>query len=205
MRIKKLAVADTYVIEPVVHTDSRGSFWEWYRFDQLEEVVGHKLELRQANASSSSRGVLRGLHFADVDPGQAKYVTCQSGVVIDYVVDIRTGSPTFGKWDSVRLDEVNKRAVFISEGIGHAFVALTDNAVVSYLVSGTYDPAKEHSINPLDPEIGLVFPNELDLILSEKDLAAPTFSEASQQGILPSWESAMARYEKLNVKDRTSK
>lgn len=205
MKIQNLAVADAYVIEPVVHTDSRGSFWEWYRFDQLEEVVGHKLDLRQANASSSSRGVLRGLHFADVDPGQAKYVTCQSGAVIDYVVDIRTGSPTFGKWDSVQLDESNRHAVYISEGIGHAFVALTENAVVSYLVSGTYDPTKEHSINPLDPEIGLIFPNDLALILSEKDLSAPTFSEAAQQGILPSWESAKAKYATLNGKDRTPK
>lgn len=203
MKIKKLEVVDTYLLEPVVQKDSRGSFWEWYRFDRLEEVVGHKLELRQANASSSRLGVLRGLHFADVDPGQAKYVTCQSGVVIDYVVDTRIGSPTFGKWDSVQLDERNKQAVYISEGIGHAFVSLTENAVVSYLVSGTYDPSKEHSINPLDPEIGLVFPNELDLILSEKDLAAPTLSEAAQQGILPTWESATKRYEILNMKDRS--
>ena len=204
MRIKELAVSDAYVVEPVVHTDIRGSFWEWYRFDQLEEVVGHKLELRQANSSSSSKGVLRGLHFADVEPGQAKYVTCPSGAVIDFVVDIRTGSPTFGQWDSVRLDETNKYAVYISEGIGHAFVALTENAVVSYLVSGTYDPAKEHSINPMDPEIGLIFPDELDLILSDKDLAAPTFAEAEKQGILPSWEAALARYATLNEKDRTS-
>ncbi len=133
-------------------------FLEWYRFDELERVVGHRLDLRQANMSVSKRGVVRGVHFADVPRGQAKYVKAVSGAVLDFVIDIRVGSPTFGQWDSVRLDTETHKAVYISEGLGHCFVALTDDAAVTYLVSDVYNPGAEHGITPLDPELGLVFP-----------------------------------------------
>jgi dTDP-4-dehydrorhamnose 3,5-epimerase len=177
VQIRELSIPDSYEITPVQWADDRGVFLEWYRFDKLERVVGHPLNLRQANTSVSKRGVVRGIHFADIPPGQAKYVTVTHGAVIDYVIDIRLGSPTFGEWDSVRLDTVDRRALYIGEGLGHAFVALTDDATVTYLVSDVYNVVAEHGINPVDPEIGLVFPDEAgQTLLSPKDLEAPSLA-----------------------------
>ena len=105
----------------------------------------------------SRRGVIRGIHFADVPPGQAKYVTCVRGAILDVVVDLRAGSPTFGQWVAVRLDE-RRRAVFLAEGLGHAFMALSDQATVLYLCSTPYAPGREHGVHPLDPEIGIDWP-----------------------------------------------
>ena len=198
MLIRELSIPDAYEITPELFGDDRGVFLEWYRFDKLAEVIGHPLDLRQANTSVSKRGVVRGIHFADIPPGQAKYVTAAHGAVLDYVIDIRVGSPTFGKWDTVLLDDVDRRAVYLSEGLGHAFVALTENATVSYLVSSTFSPGHEHGINPLDPEVGLVFPPEAgEPLLSAKDTDAPGLSAAAADGLLPTWPAARALYESL--------
>jgi dTDP-4-dehydrorhamnose 3,5-epimerase len=198
VQIRELSVPDAYEIVPVQHADDRGIFVEWYRFDRLEEVVGHPLTLRQANTSVSRRGAVRGIHFADIPIGQAKYVTVTRGAVLDFVVDIRVGSPAFGEWDSVLLDETDRKAVYLAEGLGHAFVALTDDATVSYLVSDVYRPQREHGITPLDPTVGLVFPAEAgDLALSEKDTSAPTLKEARDTGLLPTWDAARAYYPSL--------
>ncbi|MBG6058529.1 dTDP-4-dehydrorhamnose 3,5-epimerase [Cryobacterium sp. MP_M5] len=198
MLIRELSIPDAYEITPKLFGDDRGVFFEWYRFDKLAEVVGHPLDLRQANTSVSRRGVVRGIHFADIPPGQAKYVTATHGAVLDYVIDIRVGSPTFGKWDTVLLDDIDRRAVYLSEGLGHAFVALTENATVSYLVSSTFNPGHEHGINPLDPEVGLVFPPEAGApLLSTKDTDAPGLSAAAASGLLPTWPAARALYESL--------
>lgn len=158
MHIRELSIPTCYATTPIQHVDDRGVFLEWYRFDQLEEAVGHSLNLRQASTSVSKRGLLRGIHFANIPPGQAIYVTVKHGAVIDHVIDIRVGSPTFGKWDSVRLDSVERKAIYIGEGLGHAFVALTEDAIMSYLVSDTHNASAEHRINPLDPAVGIVFP-----------------------------------------------
>ncbi len=191
---------DGYEITPVQRTDDRGVFLEWYRFDELERVVGHPLDLRQANMSVSKRGVVRGIHFADVPRGQAKYVKAVSGAVLDFVVDIRVGSPTFGQWDSVRLDTDTHRAVYISEGLGHCFVALTDDAAVTYLVSDVYNPSAEHGITPLDPDLDLRFPEEAgEALLSPKDLEAPTLAEAAAAGLLPTWSDMRAFHDSQKV------
>lgn len=191
---------DGYEITPVQRADDRGVFLEWYRFDELERVVGHRLDLRQANMSVSKRGVVRGVHFADVPRGQAKYVKAVSGAVLDFVIDIRVGSPTFGQWDSVRLDTETHKAVYISEGLGHCFVALTDDAAVTYLVSDVYNPGAEHGIDPLDPEIGLVFPEEAgEPLLSPKDTDAPTLAEAAAAGLLPTWSDMRAFHDSQKV------
>ena len=199
MQIRELTIPDSYEITPVQRGDDRGVFLEWYRFDRLEEAIGHPLALRQANTSVSKRGVVRGIHFADLPLGQAKYVTVTHGAVIDYVIDIRVGSPTFGQWDSVRLDTVDRKAIYLGEGLGHAFVALTDDATVSYLVSDVYNAAREHGINPLDPDVGLVFPDEAgEALLSPKDLEAPSLADAAASGLLPTWEDTRAFYASLN-------
>ena len=195
MRIRELAVPDAWEITPVQRADDRGVFMEWYRFDVLEEAIGHSLDLRQANTSVSKRGAVRGIHFADVPPGQAKYVTAVHGSVLDFVIDIRVGSPTFGEWDSVLLDTEDRRAIYVAEGLGHCFVALTDDASVSYLVSEVYRPDREHGINPLDPDVGLVFPIEADdLLLSSKDTDAPGLFEARDAGLLPTIEASRDFY-----------
>lgn len=199
MQIRELNIAGAWEITPQAHADDRGVFLEWYRFDRLAEAVGHPIDLRQANTSVSRRGVVRGIHFADFPIGQAKYVTVTHGAVIDFAIDIRLGSPTFGQWDAVRLDDVDRRAIYISEGLGHAFVALTDDAVVSYLVTDVYNPTAEHAINPLDPTIALEFPAEAgEPLLSEKDLAAPSLAEAETLGLLPTWDAARAYYAELD-------
>ncbi|GAB3126742.1 dTDP-4-dehydrorhamnose 3,5-epimerase family protein [Glaciibacter psychrotolerans] len=199
MQIRELSIPDSYEITPKQFGDDRGVFLEWYRFDKLEETIGHSMDLRQANSSVSKRGVVRGIHFADVPVGQAKYVTATHGAVLDYVIDIRVGSPTFGQWDSVLLDDIDRRAIYIAEGLGHCFVSLTDNATVSYLVTDVFNPTREHGINPLDEQVGLVFPKEAgETLLSPKDLEAPSLAEAAASGLLPTWDVMRAFYQSLN-------
>ncbi|KJK56736.1 dTDP-4-dehydrorhamnose 3,5-epimerase [Saccharothrix sp. ST-888] len=186
MKFRELTIEDAFEVTPQLHGDPRGLFTEWYRFDRLAEVVGHPLRLAQANLSVSARGVVRGIHFADVPPGQAKYVTCVRGAVLDVLVDLRVGSPTFGRWEGVRLDDTDRRAVYIPEGIGHGFCALTDDATLSYLCSETFNPAGEHGIHPLDPGLAIEWPAEAPQ-LSAKDEAAPGLAEALACGLLPDY------------------
>ena len=203
MQIRELSIPDSYEITPILRSDDRGVFLEWYRHDLLEKTVGHSLDLRQANTSVSKKGVVRGIHYADIPRGQAKYVTATHGAVRDYVVDIRVGSPTFGKWDSVLLDTVDRRAIYLAEGLGHAFVALTDDATVSYLVSDTYNAPREHGIDPTDSAIGLDFSGMVgELLLSPKDTDAPSLAQAAEQGLLPNWDDMRRYYDSLDTKER---
>jgi len=197
VEIRELAVPDSHVIDLVPHGDSRGRFTEWYRADVLAAAVGHPLTLAQANHSVSARGALRGVHFASVPPGQAKYVYCPAGRLLDVVVDLRVGSPTFGVHDTVVLDSEHPRAVYLAEGLGHAFLSLADGTSVTYLVSTGYDPAREFTVSPLDPELDLPWPADVELELSDRDRAAPTLAEARAQGLLPTMEQCAARYAQL--------
>lgn len=202
MQIRELSIPDAFEVTPKQFGDDRGVFLEWYRFDRLENAIGHPLDLAQANTSVSKRGVVRGIHFADVPPSQAKYVTTTRGAVLDFVVDIRVGSPTFGQWDSVLLDDEDRRALYIAEGLGHCFVALTDDATVSYLVTSTFNAEREHGIDPLDPDVGLIYPEAAgELLLSPKDTAAPSLEQAAASGLLPTWEAARAYYDSLNDRE----
>lgn len=202
MKIRELAIPNAWEFTPTQHSDDRGLFFEFYRFEQLEQTVGHSLKLRQGNSSVSARGVVRGIHYALVPPGQAKYVTVTRGAMLDYVVDLRIGSPTFGEWDSVLLDEVDHRSVYLAEGLGHAIVALTADATVSYLVSEVFTPTRELGIHVLDPEIGLVFPVEIEHpLLSAKDTEALTLAEAVERKLLPTWQECLAVYSALDSGD----
>ncbi|MEV0808712.1 dTDP-4-dehydrorhamnose 3,5-epimerase family protein [Micromonospora sp. NPDC050200] len=191
MKIRQLSIEGAWEISPQQHGDPRGLFMEWYRFDKLAEAVGHPLRLAQANLSVSARGVVRGIHFADVPPGQAKYITCVRGAVLDVVVDLRVGSPTFGRWEGVRLDDVDRRAVYLSEGLGHGFCALTDDATLSYLCSTTYNPTGEHAVHPLDADLAIEWPAEAPQ-LSARDAAAPTLAQARESGLLPGYDACRA-------------
>ena len=201
MQVRELNIPHAWEFTPQQHADDRGVFFEFYRYEQLENAVGHPLTLRQGNTSVSSRGVVRGIHYALVPPGQAKYVSAFRGAFIDYVIDLRIGSPAFGTWDSVIIDDVDRRAVYLAEGLGHAIVSLTDDATVSYLVSEVFNPTRELGIDVLDPDIGLVFPSEIgEPILSPKDTAAPTLAEALAAGLLPTWQDSLSLYDSLDSK-----
>jgi len=198
MDYRELSIEGAWKITPQRHGDQRGMFLEWFKEPSFVDKFGHSFDLAQANLSVSAAGVLRGIHFADVPPSQAKYVTCPKGAVLDVVVDIRVGSPTFGQWDSVLLDDVDRRAVYLSEGLGHAFLSLEDGSTVVYLCSEPFTPAREHGINPLDPAIGIDWPtvardgSPLTFDFSAKDEAAPMLADAVEAGLLPSYEAAKA-------------
>jgi dTDP-4-dehydrorhamnose 3,5-epimerase len=184
--VEPLSIRGAWSYEPRQHEDSRGVFFEAFRAQDLQRVSGRALEVAQVNTSVSRAGVVRGIHFADVPPGQAKYVSCVRGAVLDVVVDVRVGSPTFGQWEAVRLDDRSRRAVFLSEGLGHGFAALTDDATVVYLCSTPYDPAVERGIAPLDPALGIDW-GVASPLLSAKDRDAPTLDAAREAGILPGY------------------
>ena len=151
MQFRQLDVPGVIEFNPTVFPDARGQLVVPFQQSSFADATGHQLQLAQYNHSVSRRGVIRGVHFADVPPGQAKYVHCARGTLLDVAVDVRLGSPTFGRWCSVLLKATTGRAVYLAEGIGHAFVALTDETVMAYLCSTGYDPAAEHVVHPLDP------------------------------------------------------
>jgi dTDP-4-dehydrorhamnose 3,5-epimerase len=162
------------VVEPQVHRDGRGFFLETYRAERLAEL-GVDEKWVQDNHSRSTRGVLRGMHFS-IGAGQAKLVRCARGAVLDVAVDIRRGSPTYGRWDAVRLDDVALRAVYLPVGFAHGFVVVSDVADVVYKCSSYYDPELERGFAWDDPDVAIRWP-ELDIEVSERDAAAPRLRE----------------------------
>ena len=187
-----LSIDGAWVVTPQVHSDARGSFLELFRADELIDALGYRMEIAQANCSVSRRGVIRGIHFADVPPGQAKYVSCVSGAILDVVVDLRVGSPGYGRWEAVRLDDENRRSVLVSEGLGHGFMALSETATAAYLCSTPYAPGREHGVHPLDPALGIAWPGVREPVLSDKDAAAPSLAEANEAGLLPRYSDCLA-------------
>ncbi|MET7683725.1 dTDP-4-dehydrorhamnose 3,5-epimerase [Streptomyces sp. NPDC005423] len=190
--MRPLDIEGAWVLEPKIFPDDRGSFHEWFRGAGFREATGQDLNLAQANCSVSKQGTLRGIHYADVPPSQAKYVKCVRGAVLDVIVDIRVGSPTYKRWEAVRLDDRAHHAVYLSEGLGHAFFALTDDATVVYLCSEGYAPEREHGIHPLDPDLAIEWPPGIEPLLSPKDEQAPTLAEAEARGLLPKYEECVA-------------
>lgn len=197
MQARQLAVPDAHEFLPRAFPDDRGVFVAPFQETAFVTALGHPMRLAQSNHSVSRRGTIRGVHYADVPPGQAKYVYCPSGALLDVVIDVRVGSPTFGQWDAVTLDSTDYRAVYLAEGLGHAFVALTEGAVMAYLCSTGYNPAGERGITPLDPALALPWPEDVEPILSAKDLAAPTLAQAAERGLLPSYADCRAHYAEL--------
>jgi dTDP-4-dehydrorhamnose 3,5-epimerase len=198
VQIDGTAIEGAWLCTPRQFPDERGVFLEWFRGDLLADQAKRRFDVVQANHSVSRRGTVRGLHLTDVPPGQAKYVYCTRGAILDVVVDVRDGSPTYGLHVAVTLDDSDRQGLFISEGLAHGFCALTDTAEITYLVSTTYDPAVERSINPLDPDIAIAWPADIgELVMSDKDRAAPTLAQARDAGTLPSYDACQARYVEL--------
>ncbi|MCL1899646.1 MAG: dTDP-4-dehydrorhamnose 3,5-epimerase [Promicromonosporaceae bacterium] len=191
MLVRELKIAGAFELTPKQLGDPRGMFMEAFKAPVFEQTMGHRFDLQQANLSVSAAGVVRGIHFADVPPGQAKYVQCVRGAVLDVIVDLRLGSPTFGQYDTVLLDDTDRRAVYLSEGLGHAFMSLEDGSTVMYLCSTGYNPGREHGVHPLDTEVAIAWPTEdrhgrpITPELSAKDEAAPSLAEATATGLLP--------------------
>jgi dTDP-4-dehydrorhamnose 3,5-epimerase len=185
---KALAIEGAWLFTPVLRPDDRGVFLESFKESTFQEAIGHGFDVKQMNISVSTKGTVRGIHFADVPPGQAKYVQCFDGRILDIVVDIRVGSPTFGQWQAVELDSESRKGLYIAEGLGHGFCALTESVTVGYLCSEQYAPTREHGVHPLDADLALPWPNGEDSILSPRDSAAPTLDAAARDGLLPSFE-----------------
>ncbi|WP_175407620.1 dTDP-4-dehydrorhamnose 3,5-epimerase family protein [Streptomyces sp. TRM64462] len=187
--MRELSIEGAWVRETRVLQDDRGSYHEWFRAPDLAEATGYGLgRLAQATCSVSGRGTLRGIHFADVPPGQATYVTCVRGAVLGVVVDVRVGSPTYRRWEAVRLDDGGRLALHAAEGLGHAFMALTDDATVVHLCSRGPDPERDHTVHALDPDLAIAWPAGIAPVMSLEDSAAPTLAEAERAGLLPSYE-----------------
>ncbi len=178
--VTQLDIPGAWFFTPRQFADDRGMFFEWFQDSTFLEAAGHSFNLAQANCSVSQKGVLRGIHYADVPPGQRKYVTCVTGSVMDVLVDLRKESPTFGQWRSVQLDTVDRNVVSIPNGVGHAFMALEDNTTIVYLCDQRYNPSGEREIYPLDQEIGIEWPTGIEPLLSPKDAAAPRFLEVKE-------------------------
>jgi dTDP-4-dehydrorhamnose 3,5-epimerase len=175
MRAVPTALAGVFVLEPAVHRDPRGFFLETFRDDAAHEL-GIRDRWVQDNHSRSARGVLRGMHFA-IGDGQAKLVRCPRGRILDVVVDIRRGSPTYGRWDSVVLDDEDHRQIYIPVGFAHGFVVLSEVADVAYRCSNYYDPAVERGFAWDDPDVGIAWPADVEVEVSARDADAPRLAD----------------------------
>ncbi|GAA2427490.1 dTDP-4-dehydrorhamnose 3,5-epimerase family protein [Streptomyces macrosporus] len=191
MRIVETAVPGAYTLVPDLLRDERGSFHEGMRAGELEKVLGHPFVPRQINYSVSRRNTLRGIHGVAIPPGQAKYVTCVRGALRDIVVDLRVGSPAFGRYEVNELDAVSGRAVYVPEGVGHGFLALTDDTCICYVLSTEHVPGTQIDIDPLDPDLALPWGFTERPLMSEKDARAPTVAEAMGAGLLATWEESL--------------
>jgi dTDP-4-dehydrorhamnose 3,5-epimerase len=171
-----LSIQGAWLFESPLHIDNRGDFREWFKETFVREKLGREFHIAQSNLSRSKRGVVRGIHFSTANEGQAKWITCANGKLWDVVVDIRPNSPTFRRWEAVELRAEEGKSVLISEGLGHAFLSLEDDTVISYLLTSPYSPKDEFAINPRDEEIAIAWP-DMPLLFSEKDAAAPSLRD----------------------------
>jgi len=182
VRIVETRLPGLVAIEPAVHGDERGFFVETYRHEwHAEAGIPEQDAFVQDNHSRSGRGVVRGLHF-QVGDGVAKLVRCARGRILDVAVDLRAGSPTYGQWEGVELDEQSMRELYVPVGFAHGFCVLSDIADVMYKQTAYYDGAVERGIAYDDPEIGIEWPLPAgELIVSERDAAAPRLSEIAAE------------------------
>lgn len=201
MRIAETAVPGAYVITPRHLVDERGAFFEHFRAERLAETLGHPFVPRQINYSVSRRNTLRGIHSVAIPPGQAKYVTCVRGALRDIVVDLRVGSPAFGTYESTLLDAESGRGLYIPEGVGHGFLALTDDTCICYVLSSEHVPGTQIDINPLDPDLALPWGFDEPPVMSEKDAHAPGVVEAEAAGVLAKWPVATQGTQSIAVRN----
>jgi NDP-hexose 3,5-(Or5-) epimerase len=189
LKIEPMAVLDAYRITPLHRPDRRGSFYEAWRLGDLGAATGHPFEVRQVNFSVSRRHTLRGFHGTTYPPGQAKLVTCVRGAAFDVAIDLRIGSPTFGGFDVTLQEAGSGVGVYLADGLGHAFLALTEDTCMNYLCSTEYVPGTMIDVQAIDPDLGVPWPLDGEPVRSDKDAAAPTLAEVAAAGILPRYRS----------------
>jgi dTDP-4-dehydrorhamnose 3,5-epimerase len=186
MNFKEIGFESVWLAQLDVFPDSRGYFYELYSEAEKGENLPIRFTPKQSNFSLSKKGALRGIHFSLIPDGQIKWLTCVSGSILDCVVDLREGSPTFGSHHLIKISAAEPQALLIDSGIGHAFLSLEENTIVNYLLSSTYDPKFEFAINPLDKTLRIKWPTS-QLVLSDKDRTAITLREAGLLQKLPQY------------------
>lgn len=185
MRAEPTGIDGSWVIQPTLHPDDRGVFLESFTQANLMKITGREMPVAQQNISVSRLGTIRGIHYALNPPGQAKFVTCVVGRALDVVVDLRLGSQTFAQYRAVELSAADHNCVFIAEGLGHAFMALSDEVTMCYLTSSPFDPNQEFGVNIYDSQISIEWPTHIPHLVSPKDEAALSLQEMSDKGLLP--------------------
>jgi len=188
MKLKELSIPELFVMESPVWGDDRGFFREWFTAHDVA-AAGAPFLAQQANLSMSARNVVRGLHYSLAPQGQAKIVTCVFGAIDDVIVDVRVGSPTFGRVEVVRLRAEDGVSVYLPAGVAHGFCVTSEHAALTYLLSSPYNAALELEIHPLDAEIGVPWAIEGEPTLSAKDAAAPSLRKRLAANQLPNYPS----------------
>lgn len=185
--MRTLGIEGSFVSEHNVYRDERGLFREWFKKSDFQSN-NLDFDIAQANHSTSGKNVLRGIHYSKSPKGQHKLVSAAYGEVLDVIVDLRVGSPTYLKVEKVRLNSESGDVLFVPSGVGHSFFVVSEVASVVYLTSSEFDADNEKTISPLDPELGLKWPvSAEELVLSERDLSAPTLALAISAGHLPTY------------------
>ena len=187
MSMIALDIDGAWLYTSKVHNDERGNFREWFKLSEISSLAGINFKVAQANTSQSKRGVIRGIHYSLAPEGQAKWITCTSGEIRDVIVDIRRGSPTYGKSVVINLSANSGDAILLGAGLGHGFSAMEEGTTVVYLVSSEYSPQHEFSINPLDSDLKIDWGfTSSEIQMSPSDSAAPSFRQRADSGLLPS-------------------
>jgi len=184
MRIEPASIEGVWIIQNEIYSDQRGAFQEWFQGERFKEATGIDFKPHQANSSLSRKGVIRGIHYSTSKDGQAKLVTCTGGEILDVIFDIRKDSKTFGQHVSVPMRAQDGKSVYIAEGLGHAFISLTENSNVVYLLSSSYSPKDEHAVNPFDATLNFKWPLE-NVILSDRDATAFSLQYQIEANNLP--------------------
>jgi dTDP-4-dehydrorhamnose 3,5-epimerase len=189
MKFTPLAIQGAWLAESSVWPDERGLFREWFKRDEIRNSTGIDFDVKQANFSVSNKSVIRGIHYSLAPEGQAKWITCVSGSIIDVVVDLRPKSLTFKKVEYIELESGDGKALLIGSGLGHGFLSREDNSGITYLLSSPYAPNYEYDISPIDLELGIKWQkgnsNEVNFVMSKKDLSAPSLNARIAEGKLP--------------------
>ena len=185
MNITPLSIDGAWLIKGKRFEDDRGWFQEWFKHSVVIAETGFDFSPVQTNISKSAAGSIRGIHYSIASAGQGKLITVMAGVIDDVVIDVRPTSPTFGSWEKIRLSADTGDSVLLSPNLGHAFQALVNNPVVSYLVTAEFNPTAEKGISPFCPRIGITWDSDVAPLVSQKDVDAPSLSDQLEAGHLP--------------------
>jgi len=190
MKAMALGISGAWLLQSDVYGDERGTFSEWFKNSELLRLTGESFTPVQANVSVSQSGVVRGVHYSLAPQGQAKLVTVLSGSITDVIIDVRTGSPTYGEYKLIEMHAGDGQTMFLRHDLAHAFQALEDNTVVSYLVSSEYSPNDEKEITPLCPTLNIQWSPDLPVVLSDKDRRAPGIEIQKENNLLPKYKAS---------------